>query len=271
MKELKIHPPRRTRFRATVRLASIIGLLSLFILAGKASAELTIRANHDHVTIDFFYHGSTVSVSGLSDPGTDLIVKISSPDGHESLRTKGKVGGLLWMNVGSLNFEDTPKLYLLTGTKKIDDILNREEMEKYTIGYQALSRHIKVDPPASDEERAKWFDQFIKFKESKKLYKVSQGTVSLTDKNGKQDYFVKMDWPYQATPGNYTVTVYAVRDKKVVETANANVSVEQVGVIKSLAGMAKSNGALYGIISILAALAAGFGVGLIFRKGGGAH
>jgi uncharacterized protein (TIGR02186 family) len=271
MKQSGIRPPRRTRFKVKAQLAAVIGILSLFIFSDKASAELTIRANHDHVSIDFFYHGSAVSVSGLSDPGTDLIIKISSPDGHESLRRKGKVGGVLWMNVGSLNLEDTPKLYFLSATKKIEDILSREEMEKYTIGYQALSRHVKVDLPAPDEEKAKWFDQFVRFKESKNLYKVSQGSVSLTEKNGKQDYFVKMHWPYQATPGNYIVTVYAVRDKKVVETANADVSVEQVGVIKSLAGMAKNNGALYGMISVIAALAAGFGVGLIFRKGGGAH
>ena len=41
--------------------------------------------------------------------------------------------------------------------------------------------------------------------------------------------------------------------------------------MKTLADMAKNNGAIYGIISIVIALAAGFGVGMIFRKGGGAH
>jgi hypothetical protein len=35
--------------------------------------------------------------------------------------------------------------------------------------------------------------------------------------------------------------------------------------------MAKNNAAVYGILSILAALGAGIGVGLVFRKGGGAH
>jgi hypothetical protein len=35
--------------------------------------------------------------------------------------------------------------------------------------------------------------------------------------------------------------------------------------------MARKNGALYGVLSILAALGAGFGVGMVFRKGGGAH
>ncbi len=255
----------------TITSVLLMGLLGVFLLVNKASAELTIKANHDHITIDFFYHGSTVSVSGISDPGTDVIVKISSPDGHESLRQKGKVGGVLWMNVGSLNFEDTPKLYLLAGTKNIADLLDRDETDKYVIGYQALSRHVKIDPPAPAEEKAKWFDQFIKFKESRKLYNVSPAGVSLADKDGKQNYYIKMDWPYQAAPGNYIVTVYAVRDRKVVETASANVLVEQVGVVKSLAGMAKNNAVAYGTISILAALAAGFGVGLIFRKGGGAH
>ncbi len=54
-----------------------------------ASAMLTAKANHDHITIDFFYHGSTVSVRGISDPGVDLVVKITSPEGHQVLKQKG--------------------------------------------------------------------------------------------------------------------------------------------------------------------------------------
>ncbi len=63
-----------------------------FGFAGTASAMLTARANHDHITIDFFYHGSTVSVRGESDPGVDLVIKITAPEGHQTLKQKGKVG-----------------------------------------------------------------------------------------------------------------------------------------------------------------------------------
>ena len=56
-----------------------------------------------------------------------------------------------------------------------------------------------------------------------------------------------------------------------MDKAEAKVLVEQVGTVKTLADMAKKNGAVYGVFSILAALISGFGVGLIFRKGGGAH
>ncbi|HEX8949076.1 MAG TPA: TIGR02186 family protein [Dissulfurispiraceae bacterium] len=234
-------------------------------------AELTAKANHDRIKIDFFYHGSSVSVKGVSDPGTELIVKITSAEGHHALRKKGKVAGLLWMNVGELKFEHVPSLYFLSSTKKLDDMLSQEEMDRYVIGYQSLDRHIEIAPVKDAGEREQWFREFVKFKEASKLYSVAPGKVTVSEKDGKQQYYTLLDWPYQAAPGNYTVTVYAVKDRKIVEQAQANVLVEQVGVVKSFADMAKNSAGTYGIISIVAALAAGFGVGLVFRKGGGAH
>ncbi|MBI5057409.1 MAG: TIGR02186 family protein [Nitrospirae bacterium] len=243
----------------------------LFALRSNTSAELTAVANHDHIKIDFFYHGSTVSVKGTSDPGVDLVIKITSPDGHEVLKQKGKMAGILWMNTGTLNFENTPDLYSVHSTKKLEDLLSRDEMDKYVIGYPALEKHIELTPVSKGEEKDKWFNEFVRFKESSKLYAASSGKISTTMSNGRQNYYIMTEWPYQAPPGNYLVTVYAVKDKMVVEKAEAKVLVEQVGVIKTLSSMAKNSGALYGFLSIVIALGAGFGVGLIFRKGGGSH
>ena len=239
--------------------------------AGNASAELTATANHDHINVDFFYHGSSVSVRGTADQGIDLVIKITSPEGHQELLKKGKLAGFLWMNVGKLTFEKTPKFYGIHSTKRLEDILSRDEMDKYALGYPALERHVEISPVGSEGEKSDWFNQFVKFKESSKLYSVSSGKINMTAQGGKQNYYVLLDWPYQALPDHYTISVYAVKDKKVIETAETHVLVEQVGTVKSLAGMAKNNGSLYGIISILAALGAGFGVGMVFRKGGGAH
>lgn len=253
-------------------LAVAAAICSIFLAGGTASAVLTAKANHDHITVDFFYHGSSVSVRGVSDPGTDLVIKISSPEGHETLRQKGKVGGLLWMNVGKLTFEHVPSLYFLHSTKNLTAILNSEELNKYVLGYPALEAHTEVAPVSGDAEKNRWFGEFVKMKESSKVYSTSSGKISTTTtKDGLQEYYVLMDWPYQAKPGEYTVTVYAVKDNKVVEQAESKVSVEQVGIVKSFARMAKESAATYGMISILAALGAGFGVGLVFRKGGGAH
>ena len=262
------------RYQKSITNISIIFSMILFLLAlfpGESAAQLTAKANHDHIKIDFFYHGSTVGVSGISDPGVDLVIKLTSAEGHQSLQKKGKVAGLLWMNVSELELEHVPSVYFLHSTKSIEDILSRDEMDKYGIGYQALEKHIKMTPVANEEEKTKWFNEFIKFKESSNLYSVSTGKISVREKDGGQDYFISTNWPHQAPPGKYLVTVIAIKDKKVVETATADVLVEQAGVVKSLADMAKNRGALYGIISIVAALGAGFSVGMIFRKSGGAH
>ena len=250
---------------------TLIILLGLSIYTGQASAELTAIANHDHISIDFFYHGSNVSVRGVSDPDADLIIKITAPEEHQALRQKGKVGGFLWMNVGTINFEHVPSLYFLSSAKKVEDILSRDELASNVIGYEALERHVELKPVKDEEEKAKWFNEFVKYKEQSKLYSVASENITFTNENGKQNYYTLFEWPYQAVPGMYTVTVYAVKNNKVVEKAESKVQVEQAGVVKKLAGMAKDNAAVYGILSILAALGAGFGVGLVFRKGGGAH
>lgn len=256
---------------------STFNILLLIILSGliipwsSAFAELTIKANHDHISIDFFYHGSTVGVRGISDPDVDLIIKIASPDGHQALRQKGKVGGILWMNVGTIDIENVPSLYFLTSTKKIDDILSKDERAKDIVGYEALKDHVELAPVKNEDEKTRWFNEFVKYREHSKLYSVSSGNITFSQKDGKQNYYTLFQWPYQAAPGDYTVTVYAVKNNRIIEKAESKVQVEQAGIVKTLAGMAKNNAAVYGILSILAALGAGIGVGLIFTKGGGAH
>lgn len=247
-------------------------ILILFLLfADKAFAELTVDANHRHIKIDFFYHGSTVTISGQSEKGTDLIIKVSSPEGHQGFKKKGKAAGFLWMNMGELNFEHAPNLYFLHSTKRLEEILSPEEADANTIGYSALGNHIKITPVSDENEKTKWFEEFVKFKESSGLYANSSGNISLTQKNSGQDFSIKLDWPYKAPHGDYIVTVYAARNGRIIEQAETKVFVEQAGLVKALADMARDNGALYGLISIAIALGAGFGVGLVFRKGGGAH
>jgi uncharacterized protein (TIGR02186 family) len=263
------------KFNVTISKFIIVAIGCVILQLGlgtSAFAMLTARANHDHITIDFFYHGSTVSVRGESDPGVDLVIKMTSPEGHQTLKQKGKVGGLLWMNVGQLKFENTPSFYSVYSSKKLDDMLTKEEQEKYLIGYPALEKHVEITPVANADEKTKWFDEFVKYQENSHVYAATEGKITTTtNANGRQEYYILTDWPYQAAPGDYLVTVYAVKNGKVIEQAESKVNVAQVGTVKMLATMARDSAAFYGFLSIGIALSAGFGVGLVFRKGGGSH
>jgi uncharacterized protein (TIGR02186 family) len=269
MKRYKI---QGSKFKIVIFL--IFGFLILNLaFSENASALLTAETNHDHIQIGFFYHGITINISGFSNPANaDLIIKVSSPEEPQRLRKKVKMAGLLWMNDGELKFEHAPSLYFLYSTRKLDDILSQEEMDKYVIGYSALNGHMEITPVANEDEKTKFFNELVKFKESSHLYSISSQKISTTVKDGNQDYSIELNWPYQAPPDNYLVTVYTVKDKKVIEKAEANMLVEQVGIVKTLYNMAKNNGALYGLISIFAALLAGFIVAIVFpKKGKGGH
>lgn len=256
-------------FKSPFVFSLVLALALLYPLQGHA--VLTAKANHDHIKIDFLYHGSTVSVSGISDPGVDLVIKITSPEKHESLKEKGKVAGTVWMNVADLKIDKVPGLYFLSSTKKLEDLISPEAMSTDVLGYPALKDHLTTEPSLGEAEKTKWFGEFIKYKESGKLYSTWEGQIKLTPEGDHQKYYTLMQWPYQAGPGKYTVSVYAVKDKKIVERAQSEVLVEQVGIVKEFSEMASKNPALYGMISIFSALLAGFGVGMIFRKGGGSH
>jgi hypothetical protein len=65
------------------------------------------------------------------------------------------------------------------------------------------------------------------------------------------------------------VETITAKDGKVTGRSEAAIKVELTGIVALLAKISSDNRALYGIISIVVAVAAGFGVGMIFRKGGG--
>jgi uncharacterized protein (TIGR02186 family) len=246
-----------------------MALAGLAWLAPGAQA-MTAKANHDDIRIGLTYHGTTVSVSGMTDPNVDLIMKITADDSLEKMMRKDRKAGM-WMNVEELTLDHVPEVYYLRSTRNLEDILGADQLNQYDLGYQALMERIDLKPAKSPEQKQALLGDFIKYKEDGKLYGESVGSVDVQKDENGESYFTIFDWPYQAPPGQYQVTVYAVKDGKVADTAESQVIVEQEGVVKSLSDLAQDNGGLYGAAAIGISLTAGFGVGIVFKGGGGSH
>lgn len=234
-----------------------------FAFSGDAFS-LTCNVNHSYIPINIFYHGDTVSVKGEVDAGNDLIIKITSPEENASFSKKAKVGSMFWMNKERLLLRKINKVYMLYSSQKLDKIINENDRDRYTLGYEALEKKIEMTPP---EDKDVWFKEFVRLKEGSKSYTVSDGTITVTpSSNGRNYYKLLVKWPSQAPSGKYKVDVYAVKNGAVVDMAGGSLNVEQVGIVRTLANMAENNGALYGIISVVVALVGGFGIGMVFRK-----
>ncbi len=253
--------------------AAAIAAGLLFSVAGAATSAqaLTCTVSPDKVPVGITYHGAKITVSGESQAGDELIVKISTEPKESHLRYIGKAANLVWMKQGDMTFKNVPAVYQLYSTREIDRLLDKQAQTADQIGFAAIEEAAEIETTAPDADRAKWLEQFIKFKTSEKVYKIEEGTITRQHGASGDQYRLEAGWPYQASPGDYKVEVLAVRDGSVVDRASTTLNVAQVGAVEQLSDLAFNRAAIYGVLSIVVALVAGFGVGALFKKGGGAH
>jgi len=243
----------------------------MFFIFVSDSLSITSNVSPNTISVGSFYRGSKVAITGETDAGNEIIIKVSSPEVKAQLRKKGKAGGVLWMNVGELEFNPVSDVYFIYSTKDIKEILSEREQDKYSIGYDAFKRLVEVSPVRGESEKEQWIKEFIRFKEKGHVYGVFQGKIETGTVGDKTTYNLIVDWPYEAPPQEYKISVYAVKDNVIRNHAENSLVVEKTGVLKFLSNMAFNNALIYGIISIIIAVAAGFIVSLIFKGSRGGH
>ena len=251
-------------------LAAVV-LLGFALLAVPAAQALTCSVTPDIIPITLTYHGAQLSISGQSASGDDLIVTVTSEPADTALKYKEKVGGLVWMKKGTLEFKDTPRIYMVYSTDELSRILSAAELNHNLLGYEALRTHIRIEDSDGNPADVKWFDEYLKFKKEEKVYDIQEGRVVRQHGEEGNTFQVDVDWPYQAPPGVYTVEVLAARDGKMVDRSSTTFEVKSVGITAFLSKMAFDQAGLYGIMAVVVALFAGLAVGAIFKKGGGSH
>jgi len=254
-----------TRKQMILKTGTLVIVLLLFTFS--QAFALTVEVTPGKIPITIGYHGTKLKVKGTGLNTSDVIIQISSKPGEEHLKYKGKAGGIFWMKLGNIIFENVPKVYLVYSTQDIHKILPPEICRQLSIGYDALSEKAKIKTKMKDFDRDKWIVEFIKFMEHDELYDQEDQVVKIDKKN--HTFSVTIDWPFEAPPGDYNVEAFAVENGQVVEKAQTKIRVEKVGLVKHLTHMAFEKPAIYGIIAIVVAIVAGFGVGMVFKGGGG--
>lgn len=241
------------------------------ILAGQPhsghAAEPTLKLLPPVVQISAFYDGATVNIESNipADAEALIIVRGEGEDLH--FKKKGKAGGVLWMNIGDITFHNAPKAYMIYASK---DEANFIESPELNLGFGALEEQVTLSP--STEDKDFFYQEFLKLKEGEGLYAKVTDAVHY----GFADHEMKsvqtaLSIPARMTPGNYTVELFAIRDKKIVGRAAESLQIKQVGFPAELSGLAFNHSLLHGVLAVLVALGAGLFIGILFKGKGGAH
>ena len=245
-------------------------MLCLIILGNR---ELPAQENEDSITnftikpnyidIGAFFKGAQVSV-GAEIPECDgVVIELEGRDKEMVLNKKGK-RAFLWLNVDQITVKNSPSVYILASSDKLNNICSEEELEEELLGYISLKRKIvfESDKPLTGQE----FDEFIKLKEHNGSYNINNTVNFDPNITGRQEVTANLDIPSFISAGNYEIFLYCFKNGNLIQKASSSFLIEEVGLTVLIKKLAFGKPAIYGIFAIIIALGAGFIIGITFSK-----
>lgn len=241
-----------------------LGLLAAITLVPTvaAASSARIRLFPDRVDIGAFFQGVEITLHGEIPPGCEAVMEIQGAAAREELLRKGRRGGL-WMTVGEIRVENAPNLYLVLSSAPNVPQLDGQETPW---GFSALRSRVKFQGALNDQEKDRFFQEFLELKKSEELYDTLPGALKTS--NSPADRLTLAGTfllPAKVPPGNYRVRLSVVKDGRVLEQKNEELEVKMVGFPALLAALAYEHGSFYGVVAVVIAIVAGFIMGFLFK------
>jgi hypothetical protein len=263
---------------------ALLLVTSLLVAAGAAAAtDATASIETRRVNVSMTFSGQRVFLYGQAPAGTARIVAVmEGPVGSPvRLLKKGRVA-LFWLGTRQYRLAGLPGLYLVDANCPLCNRpsacaheVKEEEWNRilapvgYAAGVDALRERAALDcisGPLQVAELDTVLDGYWALQASRGLFAVNGRAVRL---NPAGAYFHTFELPPQAPDGRYTIATYFLGADTLLQVESNELFVRKAGLIATLSRLADRRPGIYGTITILIALAAGWIAGALFRRGGG--
>ncbi|WP_108860777.1 TIGR02186 family protein [Ruegeria sp. Alg231-54] len=245
-------------------------LVALALCASPALAveeEVVLGLSQDRVAITANFDGSEILVFGAvkreapipSGPPLEVIVAVSGPSSPVTVRRKERKLGI-WVNTDSVLVDEAPSFYAVATSAPLNEILSDIEDLRYSV---SIERAIRSVGAAMNIRGAQEFaDAVIRIREHESLYSIREDTVAVDE----QTLFrTSIEMPADLTEGDYVARIFLTRGGSVVSQFETTIDVRKVGLERFLYNMSRQQPVWYGLMSLVIAIAAGWGASTAFR------
>ncbi|HUT53331.1 MAG TPA: TIGR02186 family protein [bacterium] len=248
--------------------AVVAPFLCLAALNAHAQGGAGVGVDPALVKIGFFYGGRKVTVRADMPFFDDAVILVTGQRKDLTLQKKGKRAGVLWMNVGEVEYKDVPAIFIIRSSRPLDKIASPEELKRLGLGYDALEDQVTT---GADQHARDLYPELIKLKEKEKLFSVRDDGVPVGPIVSPRLDLAYFFLPPKAPRGEYQVKVFAFNDGKGVLAGEGELTLQFSSGVQFIYDMAKNRGLLYGVLAAAIAIVAGLATGFIFGGKGETH
>lgn len=236
----------------------------MLLAAPRPSAAAFVADLSDHlIAITTGFAGTEVLLFGaVQEPGSEIVVVIRGPVRDAVVRRKSRVGPI-WINTSAMGFRAVPSFYAVAASAPLAELGASDVLARHELGVENL-RLEPLDAAAYDAETIAAFRAaLIRNKQRAGLFPEAVGTVSFL---GGTLFRTRLYFPANVPPGLYQVQVLELMDGYVTGAQASALEISKIGLEADLYDFANQQPALYGLVTILLALFAGWSGNALFRK-----
>ncbi|MEB8387149.1 TIGR02186 family protein [Rhodobacteraceae bacterium KMM 6894] len=251
--------------RIWVGLWGLVGALFLDVLPVQAE-EVVLGLSHDEISINTTFDGSEILLFGaikreIAIPEGELgvVVAVEGPKQPLNVRRKERRFGI-WVNVDTVEIDSAPSFYAVATSGPWSEVLSDVEDLRHRVSIPRAIR--SVGAPSSVSDAQSFTDAVIRIRTANGAYKVREGAVNLRESTLFQ---TSIALPANLTEGLYRTRILLTREGRVVSIYETVIEVHKVGMERWLYEFSREQALLYGLMSLLIAIAAGWGASAAFR------
>ncbi|MWD26754.1 hypothetical protein E0K89_004610 [Aquicoccus sp. SCR17] len=252
-----------------IRLSLLLTLLLAVALPARAAEtgeEVVLGLSQQQVQITTGFTGSKILIFGaikreapIDPEELEVVVAIAGPSLPLIVRRKERQFGI-WMNTDSVEIDRAPSFYAVATSGPLREVLTWTEDLRHRVSIPRMIR--SVGAPGEVQDARAFTDAVIRIRQNNDLYQTLEGAVEVTEQTLFQ---TSIAMPANLTEGDYLTRVFLTRDGRVVNEFETVIDVRKVGLERFLFNLSRNQPLIYGLLSLLIAIIAGWGASAAFR------
>ncbi|BDW84302.1 MULTISPECIES: TIGR02186 family protein [Roseicyclus] len=241
-------------------------LIALVLAAGPLRAESVVAGlSQEAISITTDFDGSEILIYGAvrrdaPPPGTgpmQVVITVEGPDRSVTVRRKDRRFGI-WINTDASEIDAAPTFYAVQSSAPMAEALSHTEDLRHRVTIPMAIR--AVGTGLLDQDR--FTEALIRLNLEDDAYQLNEGAVRFRE---EVLFDTSVRLPANLTEGDYRARIFLTRGGEVVDVYEQTIPVRKVGLERLIYRLAHENPLIYGILSLLIAVGAGWMASAAFR------